>query len=410
VRLETIIESAPTVLQISAAEAEALNRAGQQLASERGWWGEEEALSAASVIRCAQTDTGAWKITVSEAIGLVVVGDTLQLQVLPKIPISHLLFLFERAGALPRMAPGQGEGGPSASLWQLVAEWFVLAAERVLRRDLTRDYRAIVDEISVSRGTLVARETSNAYYAGRLSMVCEFDEFDTDTALNRFLKAASRTVAGSGALRPSTRMRASRLVARMEDVGLLSETDWLVTLDSHTAHYSDALLLAKQVLRAVGRSLEAGSESVWTFLIRTPDLVESGLRAVLKEGCGLEIRKRSIRLSSTVSFNPDLVVVQGGEARAVADVKYKLASGDWRRADLYQVVAFATALQVTSAAVIDFMPSASALTPLNVGGTRVTHLAWPADEAQPPEQSATTLTEAFHHWIAQSDDQTASHT
>lgn len=107
-----------------------------------------------------------------------------------------------------------------------------------------------------------------------------------------------------------------------------------------------AIALGRNLLRWTGRSLAEGGAAAWTFLIRTPEMVEAGVRSVLAERLGPgTVRKEGRQLvGSTLTFNPDLVF--GGPAVAVGDVKYKLAGGDWDRSDLYQVVAFATAFRV----------------------------------------------------------------
>jgi nitrite reductase/ring-hydroxylating ferredoxin subunit len=68
----------------------------------------------------------------------------------------------------------------------------------------------------------------------------------------------------------------------MTEVGTLRATDLSIHLDRRAAHYADAFMLARHLLRSVGRALSAGDVTVGTFLIRTPELVEAGLRCVVK--------------------------------------------------------------------------------------------------------------------------------
>ena len=57
-----------------------------------------------------------------------------------------------------------------------------------------------------------------------------------------------------------------------------------------------------------------------------------------------------------------------GATSAVADVKYKLVQDEWRRSDLYEVVAFATGFRTTCAALLEFAPPERGLLPtLRVG-------------------------------------------
>src|SRR5206468_2200533 len=105
--------------------------------------------------------------------------------------------------------------------------------------------------------------------------------------------------------------------------GELRTSDLRVAVDRRTAHYRDALALARHILRGERRTLEHGTQDAWTFLIRTPDLVESGLRQVLSEKLARRhVKAGTISLpGTTMTANPDLLFDAG---LAVADVKYKL--------------------------------------------------------------------------------------
>lgn len=399
-RSEVLVESCASPLRLSAAEAEALRHAGRRLASDRTWWGNpDEPLADRSIIRCQRLDSDTWHVTVLDAVGTIVVGDSLQLIVVPKIPESHLLYLFHQSDVFPRVDEGQGTGAVHTTLWELVAEWSVRATERVLRQDLRRDYETCVDELSSVRGTLATLETAGAYYAGRLAYVCEFDEFGVDSPLNRVVKAAAAVVLSAPALVPGLRRRARAIVLRMSEVGALRPHDVHVAVDRTSARYADAVALALQVLKGAGRALSTGTVKVWTFLVRTPELVEAGIRSVLQRAIGEQaVIKRGLRLApSTMTLNPDLVF---GDGRGVADVKYKTATEDWRRADLYQVVTFATGYRTTRAAMIDFLvEGASPLADLQIGEVSVRHLSWPAAPTLSPEQAASVLADAVKTWL-----------
>ena len=139
-RIEQLIESQPSILELNRAEAAALNRAGRRLASKKSWWGADDSEDKdRSIIRCRPTSSDKWQVRVQDAVGIVSVGH-LQLVVQPKIPQTHLLYLLAAGKHIPRMDDERGYAASGKSLWRLVAQWYVTAAERVLRRDLLRDY------------------------------------------------------------------------------------------------------------------------------------------------------------------------------------------------------------------------------------------------------------------------------
>ncbi len=204
-----VLESQSTVLPITAGEAQALERAGRRLASDREWLHHDDVRSNGTVISCTPGTDEGWSVTVRNALGVVVVKPDLQITVSPKIPMAHFLYLAELAEFVPRLDSQRGTVGRSDSLWQLVARWLIDAVQALLRRDLLRDYQEERDETAVVRGSLQPLETSRIFYGGRLNMLCVFDEFGLNTPLNRVLRAAMEIVARSpnlcGILRASAR-------------------------------------------------------------------------------------------------------------------------------------------------------------------------------------------------------------
>jgi 5-methylcytosine-specific restriction enzyme subunit McrC len=351
------------------------------------------------VIRCEPAGYDEWNLVVSDAIGLIVVGETVQLRVAPKIPTNHLLYLLQRSGTLPRLDIERGTAARGESFWDLVTEWFLRATERLLRRELSRDYQARVDEFLVPRGGLLPLPTASAYYTGRLRYTSEFDEVSVDTALNRIVRAATHAIVVSGHANDEVCRRARRILARMSDVGPLREGDVRARVERVTGHYRDAVMLAHCVLGSSGRTLDDGSEPTWTFLMRTPEPVEAGVRSVLREHLGTRVlNKISIRLAEVdLPLNPDLVFEN---PPAVADIKYKTTSSKWKRQDLYQVVAYAVALRCRHTAVIEFHDGRGVPPPaVCIGDISVTHFTWSSSPDVSPSEAAIRLSHDVESWL-----------
>ena len=375
-----------------------LQAVGRRLASNATWWGSELGPVDRTVLRCTPHAPGEWSVRVNDAVGIIATS-RLQLVVEPKIPTVHLLYLFGESGRFPRLDPQRVQASVDEPLWELIAEWFMTAMEGVLRRGLIRDYHETNESIRFIRGRLDVPDAARTYYAGRTSFLCHFEEFGFDTPLNRVLKAACRVVRTSRLLKPEVRRRATQITNRLDEVSDLRPADLRVRTERKTHHYSDAHLLAQHVIRSVGRYLSHGDGPSWAFLIRTPEMVEDGLLKVLSNRCGeWSIYKRGIQLGgSTMTLNPD-IVVEGG--MAVADVKYKLASREWNRGDMYQVVTFAAGYRTPFGAVVDFRESATPPLPtVQVGETSVAQLSWPADGSLSPDAAAARLANSFSTWL-----------
>ena len=397
-RRETLVESRTRLMQMRQEDALELQAVGRRLASNATWWGSELGPVDRTVLHCTPHEPGQWSVRVNDAVGIIATS-RLQLVVEPKIPTLHLLHLFGESGRFPRLDTHRVHASMSESLWTLVAEWFVAAMELVLRRGLMRDYHETTESSRFIRGRLDVPDATRAYYGGRTSFLCHFEEFGFDTALNRELKSASRVVQTSQLLKPDLRRRASGITSRLDEVEDLRPTDLRATTTRKTQHYGDAYLLAQHVIRSSGRYLSHGDSASWAFLIRTPEMVEDGLLKVLSDQCKeWSLYKRGIQLSgSSMTLNPD-IVVEGGIA--VADVKYKIAKTDWNRGDLYQVVTFATGYRTLFGAVVDFRePDTPQLPSVQVGETSVVQLSWPADPLLHPDVAASRLARSFSMWL-----------
>lgn len=336
---------------------------------------------------------------VVDAVG-VIATPSLVLDVAPKIPPSHLLFLLERAGLAPRLASTRTTLEADQTLLDLIGRWYVRALDRVLEEGLARDYRTTVAELPSVRGRVLALPTARSYYQGRLKVVSEYQDFDFDTPLNRLLLHAARLLVEHRATDEQVRARARRAMLRMDGISELRGSDRRAQPDRRTSYYGDAVLLAKHLIDGVGRGLAVGGQAVWTFLLRTPEPVEDGLRRALADVLPAELSpvKRRLELTGTgMTLNPDLVFGK----RAVADVKYKLAEHRWRREDLYQLVAFAKGFGVNRAAMIDFQETLDrALDTVRIGEIEVAHLAWPARADLQPANALERLGERIVQWAS----------
>jgi 5-methylcytosine-specific restriction endonuclease McrBC regulatory subunit McrC len=270
----------------------------------------------------------------------------------------------------------------------------------VIRRDLIRDYREETAQLSAVRGRVVPLATARTFYRGSLKPTCVYEEFDNDNSLNRVLKAAAASVARSRLLETGLRRRAVVALAQMADVSDLRVGDLEVSPDLRTAYYRDAWKLACQVLAGQGIEMLSGETLAWTFLIRTPDLLEEGIRNLLQEALHptwhLEKKGRQL-IGAPITLNPDLVFEHG---RLVGDVKYKLLSA-WHQSDLYQAIAFATGYRASGALVISFLTDAqqTELPELIVGDLPVTSAAWMASTEVTPQQARGTLVEQVERWL-----------
>jgi 5-methylcytosine-specific restriction endonuclease McrBC regulatory subunit McrC len=175
--------------------------------------------------------------------------------------------------------------------------------------------------------------------------------------------------------------------------------DLLVRADRTSGVYKAAVSLAHLILNSLGISLRLGAQSGTAFLIRTPELIEQGLRNVVSRVLpGVSVDKRSKPISKTgLTMNPDLVFNGGC---AVGDIKYRTLGPDWQRNDLYQAVAFAAAFKAKYSVLLGFSQHAASNIPqrVQVGDVHVQPVAWCADANVAPAESERMLHVELQRW------------
>ena len=169
-------------------------------------------------------------------------------------------------------------------------------------------------------------------------------------------------------------------------------------------HYRDAHLLARQLLTAQLRTPTHGDTLAWSFLLRTPELIEAGIRDTLAQALapGRVVRKVGKQIRGTrLHLRPDVVIDYGV---AVADIKYKLHDGTWHRPDLYQVTTFAAGYRTLYGALICFddRPEFSPAPPLVIGSIQLSVLCWRYTPGWDPGIAAADLVEQARGWLASS--------
>lgn len=413
---ETLVESEARTLRLSEAQLNQLAAVGRRLASGSIWWGEPEdeedpSTAPRSVIGIERLSGSRAKITVRDAIGAISIGG-LQLSVMPKIRPEHFWYLAERSEIVPRLDEQRAALNLGTDLWELMSQWFLSRLEAVLRGDLVRDYRSHRAEQTFLTGRVVPLPTTRAYYSGRPSLTCDFELFDADTPVNRVLLAATRSILANSRSSVGVRKRARRLSLGMGEVSELRAGDLAVRPDSRMTRYFDAHLLARQILTSQLRELGSGdATSSWAFLIRTPSLVEAGVRNLLTDRLAPLIRVGNTGklISGTkLRLQPDLVF---NDTLAVGDIKYKLTDAGWRRNDLYQVTSFATAYQTDRGAVISFDDSEdpAPLPDLRLGDVTLRSLTWRCSLQVSPEDAAEALVGDCSNWLLGKPDEDRSY-
>lgn len=395
----TVTESQSARLALSTDEAAVLRQLGVELASTRGRWGmTSEPDTERSVIGVENIGPGQYRVLFRDVVGVLRLPSR-QIHVVPKIPMAHFLYIAGHSEPASRSSPQTVYIDSSGGFIEILAGWFLDAAELLVRQGLRPDYASYRDELSAVRGRILPCESLLANLQGRPVADCEFDELSEDTALNRVVRAAAQRVSSLSCVSGTARCRARQVAYRMDGIGPMGHSDLRARPDSTWRSYVRVIPLAHLVLAGCGISAAVGPVVATSFLVRTPELVEDGIRAILSTALeATTVSKRKLFLGdSGVSVNPDLIF---GDHVAIGDIKYRHLGRDWNRADLNQVVTFATAFRCAWALLLGFVSSDRAPLPraVPVGEVSATCLAWIASADTTPAESAGRLASQVAEW------------
>lgn len=394
-----LVESKATALEITNEEAALLSAIGRELASTQAWWGEIQPNENRSVIEVRPNYNGSYEVTFREVIGVVQLG-RLRIRIAPKIPWEHFIYIASKSEFSPRLSTQAAAVEPGFEFVDILSRWFIDSAERLLRLGLRHDYNESTQELEEVRGRLLTLETAAEVLKGRPVATCVFDELSFDTPLNRIVRTACQRVSRLQGISDESRRRARRLAYRMDGIGTLRPNDRHLKPERLTQNYTHPISLARLILDGCGISLSDGKTQGTSFLLRTPEIIEDGLRSIIAEGLPqIQVTKRRQMLGeSGISMNPDIVF---GDRLAIADVKYKYFSRDWNRNDFNQIVAFATAFDSPRCTLFGFI--SESVSPkhglVQVGRVEATRIAWPVGPGTAPENVSQEIIENLQNWL-----------
>ncbi|MFJ3552381.1 McrC family protein [Streptomyces sp. NPDC090114] len=325
----------------------------------------EEVGRAVAALRIADAvpDTyspGRWSLRAGSKVGAVTLavpegGDPFTLRIVPKVPIGRLFFLLgyslDPAGA---WRDGEVDVAEHEELLPALAHAVERQVDRALRQGLLQGYRVTEETSLIVRGRIREADQIRRRFGATLPVEVTYDEFTTDIAENRILRAAVERLLRLPGVPRDVRRRLLHQRARLAEVTVLgrgrSLPEWRPS--RLNARYHHALDLARAVLEDASPEHGPGGLRVEGFLFDMNQLFEDFVTVALREalrGSGHLARFQDahhLDEADAIRMKPDFVLY-GPEStpRAVADAKYKAEkTGGYPDADLYQMLAYCTAL------------------------------------------------------------------
>ena len=330
---------------------------------------ERDALKAAApsvTVEPAEGEEDAYHLTPGAAVGALDMGG-LSVIIRPKLEVSRVLYLASYAMGAFKLRDDPFAFAEAPDLVAALAPAFVRAAQRAFGRGLLHGYRTQEETLHTVRGRIAFAEQIRRRFDAPLPVEVRYDDFTDDILANQLVKAAGARL---GAMRIADRESRDGLrwidatLANVSLVAFRPSDVPSVEFDRLNAHYREVVELSRLILRHATFESERGGVRASGFLIDMNVVFQEFVTRALREELGLDAhafpadtglrgRMPTLDEGGDISLGPDLSWWEGGDCVFVGDAKYKRTENNRAtNADLYQALAYATAVDLPGATLI----------------------------------------------------------
>ncbi len=300
---------------------------------------------------------GVYRLTPRGVAG-VVVAPTRRLVIRPKIPLQNLFILLEPDDPAPA-SRDESAPAPSPDLLDFLAGRLARLLTERAAAGLRRGYRERAEEGPFLHGRIDVPAQLRQGLGRKDRLHGLRDDFTADVACNRAPKATAERLLASSLLGGSVRDAVSAALRGFEDVGDEPLTSALLAAAEAgrpADGYGPLLDLCRLLADALGPGDATGSAALPAFLLDMERVFERYVTRGVVSAFGGDGRTATAQETHVVAagleMRPDVTVRRDGRPALVADAKWKRPAGAPATADLYQMLAYCTALGVERAVLV----------------------------------------------------------
>jgi 5-methylcytosine-specific restriction enzyme subunit McrC len=276
----------------------------------------------------------------------------MQVLIRPKIDMENVFFLLGFRGGLAQWRDEAFPYEREPNFLRALAWAFDAEVRRALRYGIARDYLAREDTLVAPRGRIDLARQFRVRQDRAFPVECQFQEYTEDIPLNRLIKAANRRLRGVPGLGDELARRLGITMSAFTDVSAVGYSPASIpelTFTRLNRRWESAARMAALILRQEALRDRTGIAVGTSFTVDMNLLFEKFVEEVVHEEAGragLELQPQApVRLTDRVIMFPDLVLRSRSQRVAVGDAKYiEVDPTGWPNANLYQLLAYCTAL------------------------------------------------------------------
>lgn len=296
-----------------------------------------------------------WEVAAGRKIGVATIGE-LQLTVRPKIPMNRLIFLMSYTRNPAYWRENTVILDPESDLANALAHAFGFHASKALDQGLIQGYVTVDDSLPLVRGRIRVGEQISRRYGRGLPLEVSYDEFTVDVVENKLLLGATLILLQLPGVTGAMRRMLQRLRLKLADVTPPAKGSepptWVAS--RLNARYQPALHLADLILAGDSFDQRVGDLRVTGFVFDMWKIYENfvciALREAMRRHGGRAALQHRLYLDEDerVEMAPDFLWTPAVGPPVVVDAKYKAEKpSGFPQADLYQMLAYCTVLDVT---------------------------------------------------------------
>jgi 5-methylcytosine-specific restriction enzyme subunit McrC len=308
---------------------------------------------------------GRYRLTATGHVGTMLLP-TRRLVIRPKIPLASLFYLLDPASPPPIVDDRTATIPGSEALDFLAGRLAALLAERAAA-GLHRAYAERLERGPFLQGRLDVAAQVRESGARKDGLHCRFEEFTSDVPCNQLPKAVAEMLLRSPLAGERTRslLRHSLIgFGGIQAAALGPDSFALAEPDRLTESYRPLLDLCRLLADALAPGSRDGTTASPGFLLDMERVFERYVtRGIVDALAGrshyrvdvqpCHLANRPVPGQPDIHLRPDLVLTRDGQPLVVIDCKWKdLAGSPPATEDLYQVLAYCTALGVDRAVLV----------------------------------------------------------
>ena len=304
-------------------------------------------------------ESSTYVLTPGSTVGALEVED-LSVIIHPKIGIPQLLSLACYAIGQIKFQREDFDYPEDIALPDVLALALHAQARRAFAAGLLHGYRTEEEALYAVRGRIRFDEQLRRRFGVALPVEVRYDEFTDDILTNRLVKAAA-TLLGHMRLRSrDARIGLGWVAAMLDNVSLVEYPVHQVpevSFDRLNEHYRGVVALSRLVLQRSAFQHSRGGVRAQGFLMDMNQVFQEFVTVALRENLGLSsqvfcsdreiLERTTLDEARKIGLKPDLSWWHGRVCSFVGDAKYKrIVDERVPNADLYQLMAYATALDL----------------------------------------------------------------